>query len=221
MKRTIAGLLAVGLILAACSHDEKSPETPIEKNLDRLTSDLDDGVLTQVNDMSGEQVGLSMEYRTDYDVKSWRITDSKTLAFSAHLTGEPPAGTTVLIEHVHVDVALDARKAGVDGIKQDSMDDSLHTGTSEGFLVSAQYPYEDVFAIEGYSDTLISGWGFIAGSYGQSDLSEKRLTENNLRKHGDVTGNKITFIYDVLIRYAPDQPFHKRVVTDEFIIPIG
>jgi hypothetical protein len=101
------------------------------------------------------------------------------------------------------------------------MDDSLHSGSEPGFYITAAYPYEEVFSIEGFSDTLISGWGFASGGTGHSELSEKRLTENNLREHGKVQGNKFTFIYDILIRNSPDEPFHKRVVVDEFIVPIG
>jgi hypothetical protein len=221
MKRTALAILALLLLAAACSGDEKTDPTPVEKNLGRLSTDLEDGVLTQENPIPGEQIGLRMEYRTDYDVRSWRITDSKTLAFSAHLSGEAPAGTTVLIEHVHVDVNLDARIGGIDGMPQDSMDDSLHTGTSEGFLITAAYPYEDVFAIEGLSKTFIDGWGFVSGGTGYSEVHEKALTEGTLRNEAKVQGNKFQFVYDVLIRYAPGEPFHKRVVVDEFIVPVG
>lgn len=221
MRKIVAALLAGFLILGACSDPERSEPTPVEKDLGRLSADLDDGVLVQDNTIPGEKVVLKMEYRTDYDVKSWRVTDSKTLAFSAHLASEPPVGTTVLIEHVHVDAALDARLGGFDGLPQDSMDDSLHTGNDPGFLVTAQYPYEDIFAIEGYSETLISGWNFNVSGTGQGEIEEKRLTEKNLREQGKVEANKFTFIYDVLIRYAPDEPFHKRVIVDEFLVPLG
>lgn len=221
--RTILRAVVVGmLVLVACSSDkEASPPTAVEKGLGRLSSGLEDGILTQDNPITGEQVGLRMSYRTDYDVNSWRITDSKTLAFSATLLGEAPSGATVLIEHVHVDVNLDARLGGFDGLPQDSMDDSLHTGAGEGFLVTAKYPYEDVFSIEGYSQSLISGWGYQVSGTGSTSISEQRLTEKNLREQGKVEANKFTFIYDVLIRYAPDEPFHKRVVVDEFLVPVG
>jgi hypothetical protein len=101
------------------------------------------------------------------------------------------------------------------------MDDSLHTGTSEGFLITAAYPYEDVFAIEGLSKTFIDGWGFVSGGTGYSEVHEKALTEGTLRNEAKVQGNKFQFVYDVLIRYAPGEPFHKRVVVDEFIVPVG
>lgn len=218
----MAAVLATFLIFGACSSDpERSEETPVEKDLGRLSSDLDDGTLVQSNSITGETVTLNMAYRTDYDVQSWRVTDSKTLAFSVKLASEPQPGTTVLIEHVHVDVALDARLGGFDGLPQDSMDDSLHTGNDAGFLVTSQYPYEDIFAIEGYSETLISGWNFNVSGTGSGEIEEKRLTEKNLRNEGKVEANKFTFIYDVLIRYSPDEPFHKRVVVDEFLVPLG
>lgn len=221
MRKFLIPFLVAGLVLAACSDDEKSEETPVEKGLDRLTSDLDDGTLVQTNPIPGEQFELRMEYSTDYDVKSWRITDSKTLRFAVRLASEVPAETTVLIEHVHVDVNLDAGKAGIDGLAQDRMDDSLHTGDDPGFYVTAAYPYEEVFSIEGFSESLISGWGHAVSGTGSSRIEEQRLTEKNLREEGKARGNKFTFIYDVLVRYSPDEPFHKRVVVDEFIVPIG
>lgn len=222
MRKLLATITVVALtFLAACTEPEESESTDVEKKLDRLSSDLDDGILLQKNTIPGEQVTLVMNYSTDYDVKSWRITDSKTLRFGAKVEGELPSGTTVLIEHVHVDVNLDARRAGIDGLPQDRMDDSLHSGTEPGFYITSAYPYEEVFSIEGFSDTLISGWGFASGGTGTSEVSEKRLTEKNLREHGKVEGNKLTFIYDVLIRYSPEEPYHKRVVVDEFIVPIG
>lgn len=222
MKKILAvALVPMLLLIAGCTEDEKAPETPVEKHLDRLTSGLADGKLLQTNEIPGED-GLTLinEYSTDYDVKSWRITDSKTLRFAVTLKDEYPK-TTVLIEHVHVDVNLDARRAGIDGIPQDSMDDSLHTGTEPGFQVTKRYPYEEVFSIEGFSETLISGWGYATRDYGTSSLSETRLSEHTLRHDGKCQGNKFTFIYDVLIKREGDAAFHKRVVVDEFIIPVG
>lgn len=222
MRNLLSSLLILGLLLSACSEPEKADETPVERNLDRLDSGLADGVLKQTNEIPGEpDVTLEMSYSTDYDVKSWRITDSKTLRFGVRLASEVPAGYTVLIEHVHVDVNLDARRAGFDGLGQDSMDDGLHTGNDAGFYITAAYPYEEVFSIEGFSESLISGWGFAVSGTGSSKVQEERLTEKNLRGEGKVTGNKFTFIYDVLIRTTPDEPFHKRVVVDEFIVPVG
>lgn len=221
MRRYLFALIAILFVVVACSSPEKSDSTQHEKDLGRLSTDLDDGVLVQSNALPGEKFNMRMEYRTDYDVKSWRITDSKTLAFSAHIDGELPAGATVLIEHVHVDVNLDARIGGIDGMPQDSMDDSLHTGTEEGFLISSQYPYEEVFAIEGLSKTFIDGWGFVSGGNGYSEVHEKPLTENSLRNNGKVEGNKFQFVYDVLVKYDGEQNFHKRIVVDEFIVPVG
>lgn len=221
MRRRLFALIAIFMVVVvACSGDEKAPVTPHEQNLSRLTTDLEDGTLTQDNAINGEQVKLQMQYHTDYDVRSWRITDSKTLAFSAVLL-EAPEGSMIFIEHVHVDVNLDARIGGIDGMPQDSMDDSLHTGTAEGFLVTSQYPYEEVFAIEGLSKTFIDGWGYVSGGTGYSEVHDKPLTEDTLRNNGKVEGNKFQFVYDVLIKYAGETDFHKRIVVDEFIVPVG
>lgn len=67
---------------------------------------------------------------------------------------------------------------------QDSMDDSIHGGEQPGFLTTRDHPYEEVFAIEGYSQTLISGWGYACDGYGWADVDERRLTEGNLKRGG-------------------------------------
>ena len=213
-------LVSLLLTASACPGPEESPETPAEAGLGDLRNDLgEDGRYTIETTIPGENITLAMAYSTDYDTESWRITDSKTLRFEVELI-DGPETMDVFIEHVHVDVNIQADRAVLDGLPQDSMDDSLHSGTQPGFLISRQYPYEEVFSIEGYSDTLISGWGFVTGTYGSSELSEERLTEENLRDEGRAHSNKFTFIYDVVIGNE-EQGYHKRIVVNEFRVPLG
>ncbi len=213
-----AALLAVVLVASACPGGESSPPTPAEQALASLTNDLAGGSLTKQHTLAGEKFRFITRYDTTYNAKSWRITDSKTIHFQAGIELLPGGeGVLVMIEHVHVDVNLQGDKAGLDGMPQDSMDDSIHGGDQPGFLVTPQYMYEEVFVIEGLSQTLINGWGFATGGTGSSDISEERLTEKHLRKNG-VKGNKFSFVYDVLVRYPGEPGFHKRIVVDEFLI---
>lgn len=213
--------VAMFMAITACTS-ESSPPTPADQKLPSLTNDLQGGKYSVATEIPGENITLLMSYSTDYDVKSWRVTDSKTLRFSAVLTQAPEGPVKpvqVFIEHVHVDVNLQSTKASTDGLPQDSMDDSLHSGDQPGFMITRQYPYEEVFSIEGFSESLLNGWGYATGQYGQSEISEKRLTERNLRDNG-VNANKFTFIYDVVIGNAEDG-YHKRIVVNEFKVPLG
>ncbi len=220
-KRRIAGLLILaGLLLGlvACSGSEQSATTPADTKLERLRNDLSEGALRRETVVPGEKYKFVTTYTTDYDTKSWRITKPKTIRFQARVVptvgGE---GLVAYIEHVHVDISLLGSKQGLDGLLQDSMDDSLHSGNQPGFLATNGRIYDEVFSIEGFSKTLIDGWGYQTQSWGESEIKEKRLTEHALREEG-VEGNKLTFVYDVMVQYPGDPGFSKRVVVDEFRI---
>lgn len=213
-------VLAFCCLLTACPSGN-SAQTKAEKALESLPNGLSGGTLDKTSTIAGEKFDFIASYSTSYDTDSWQITKPKTLRFSALIKALPGGeGVEVYVEHVHVDVALMSTKQILDGLTQDSMDDSPHTSTQPGFLVTEQYRYEDVFSIEGYSKDLISGWGFATGGSGYASLDQARLTEDILREKG-VTGNKFTFVYDVMIRYPGETAFHKAVTVDEFKVPIG
>ena len=109
------------------------------------------------------QKGTTLEKRTDiegfefittydtgnYDLSRWRITDSKTLNITAGVKNLPE-GTTVFIEHVHIDIGLKSTDAQLDGQPQDSMDAAWHGTSQEGYWISEKYPYQLQFSIAGY-----------------------------------------------------------------------
>lgn len=191
------------------------PELPLS-DLPTLNNDLANGKLTIDKVVPGEDFSFVREYSTSYDAKSWRITDSKNLMMRAWVRGAP-RGMIVLVEHMHSDVSLKSRYEGLDGWPQDSMDDSVHGGDQPGFWVTESYPYENVFAIEGFSQSLIEGWGY----WGTGYIGSYRLTETNVVQYGKVYGNKIQVVYDLLIKRADEQYFHTRSVIDEFLVPTG
>ena len=200
-------------LLTGCVSDELAPVT----NLPILNNDLATGKLTIEREV--EDFIFVTEYTTPYDTSLWRITDSKFLCMKAYL--KSPVDAIVLVEHVHIDINLQSVKARLDGWPQDTMDDNLHAGSQLGFWITDTYPYENIFAIEGFSQTLIDGWGFFIGGYGQIDIDQERLTENNLVNRGGVYGNKIQVVYDLLIK-NPDDPFyHTRSVINEFLVPVN
>lgn len=222
LRRVGAIILSILLLLgaAACSDNDEDTSSRTEDNLDRLPNNIKDGTLHKEVPVDDGRLELVLDYSTNYDTTEWKITKSKTFNFEASIQrGTRGEGAVVYVTHVHVDVSLLSSKAGLDGIKQDSMDDSLHSGTEPGFSISDGYPYQGVFAIEGFSDTLISGWGFVSGGTGVSELEEKRLTEKTLVDNG-VTGSKFSFVYDLMIKYPGDTGFHKSSVSHEFIVPV-
>lgn len=215
------GLLLVVIVglLSACVMPEPAP---IEREIPVLNNDLAEGQLSRTHKVPGERFEFITSYYTEYDTSRWRVTDSKNLKMQARIKvlGEGE-GVEVLVEHVHIDISLKSKYAMLDGWSIDSMDDKLHTGPQAGFLVTELYPYENIFAIEGYSETLIEGWGYWTSTYGYSELKEYRLTEDTLVKKGGVYANKVQVVYDLLIKYPGEIQYHTRSLIDEFLIPVG
>lgn len=216
MKRYLITLITIVLVfgLVGC-HTETVPE---EKNLEVLNT-LDGSTLEKTHEI--EDLKFITTYDTgDYDLSRWRITDSKTINMTAKVTNVPE-GTTILIEHVHIDMSLKSTNPQLDGLSQDSMDDSYHGTSQDGFWINEKYPYQNKFAIEGFSKDLIDGWTFVCGSYGSGSISQERLTEKNLTTYGKVYANKMQVVYDILIKYPKEDFYHVVSVLDEFLIPIS
>lgn len=216
MKRYLITLITIVLVfgLVGC-HTETVPE---EKNLEVLNT-LDGSTLEKTHEI--EDLKFITTYDTgDYDLSRWRITDSKTINMTAKVTNVPE-GATILIEHVHIDMSLKSTNPQLDGLSQDSMDDSYHGTSQDGFWINEKYPYQNKFAIEGFSKDLIDGWTFVCGSYGYGSISQERLTEKNLTTYGKVYANKMQVVYDILIKYSKEDFYHVVSVLDEFLVPIS
>jgi hypothetical protein PPSC2_p0464 len=190
---------------------------PEEKNLEVLST-LQGSTLEKTHEIEGFE--FITTYNTgDYNLSRWRITDSKVINMSAEVANIPE-GATVLIEHVHIDMSLKATNPQLDGLSQDNMDDSYHGTSQDGFFISDKYPYQNKFAIEGFSKDLIDGWMFVCGDYGSGSISQERLTEKNLVQYGNVYANKMQVVYDILVKYADEDFYHVVSVLDEFLIPV-
>lgn len=215
MKKLSIVLLLIVVLLSIVGCEKELPMS----TLPALNNDLANGKLEIVKDVPGESFKLVTSYETSYDVKTWRITDSKFLTMRAKL--DSPFDGVVLVEHMHADVALKARLQELDGWTQDSMDDSVHGGMQPGFLISDKVQYENQFAIEGFTETLISGWGFYCNGIGLSAVNEHRLTEEHLIDQGRVYGNKVQIVYDLLIKSKGDEYWRTRSVIVEFQVPVA
>lgn len=225
MRKIVPVILVVLTLLLAvgCSGGgpESSQDTDHERDIGVLDNDLEGGSFhldTTINGGTVSPVEVRMVYSTSYDINSWRITDSKTLRIRVELV-RAPENIRVFIEHLHADVNIQSDQAEIDGLAQDSMDDYLHSGDQPGFLVTRDFPYEEEFAIEGYSETLISGWEFQTGQYGQGEIEQERLTECNLRELG-AQFNQFTLVYDVVMG-NPEDGYHKSIVTNQLRVPIS
>lgn len=214
-------LLAIALIatiacsLTGCLEEEKAP---VEENLDVLTT-IKGSTLEQEHDIEGFKFVTTYD-TGDYDLSRWRVTDTKTINMSA-VTENLPDGTEVFIEHVHIDMALKSTNPQLDGLAQDSMDDSFHGVSQDGFFINDDYSYENKFAIEGFSKDIIDGWMFVCGTYGSGSITQERLTEKNLVEYGDVYANKMQVVYDILIKNEGEKYYHVVSISDEFLIPVA
>lgn len=205
-------IMIVSLSLIGCEETVPKDDT---KNLQTLDS-MEGNSLSFSKELEG--INLTTEYSTgDYDIGKWLITDSKTLNMSLNIQSLPE-GTEIFVEHVHADISLASNDAQLNGMPQDSMDDSYHANGQEGFHISTQYPYKEIFAIEGYTQTLINGWNWYCGGYGRGSVSQERLTEENLINEGLTFGNKVQVVYNLNIRHKGEIYYHTNVIKDEFYI---
>ena len=210
----ILTLVVLAFGLTGCMEEETVPK---ETNL-QVLNPLNGNTLEKTHDIEGMKFVTTYD-TGEYDLGRWRITDSKVINMSAHVTNVPE-GAVVLIEHVHIDMSLKSTNPQLDGLSQDNMDDSYHGTSQDGFFVNQDYPYENKFAIEGFSKDLIDGWMFVCGTYGTGSISQERLTEKNLVQYGNVYANKMQVVYDVLIKYENEDFYHIVSVLDEFLIPV-
>ena len=219
MKRHLLVVAVCAQILSiSASVDGCGMETvPIEENLPVLPQ-VDGAILQNTHEIEG------MEFVTTYDIMEynlsrWRVTDSKKVNMTAQIENVP-SGASVLVEHVHIDISLKSTDPQLDGLIQDSMDDSYHGTSQDGFWVNEKYPYQNIFAIEGFSKDLIEGWTFVCGSYGSGSIGQMRLSEKNLVQYGKVYANKMQVVYDILIKYPGEEFYHVVSLSDEFLIPV-
>lgn len=137
----------------------------------------------------------------------------------AHTQGLPD-GYDVVIDHVHADISLLSTSPQINGINQDSMDDTFHGQTQDGFAISNDTEYYNVFAIEGYTSQFYELWGHAFGSYGSLSSSYERLTENNIIQVGTY-GEKISVVYDISIKKPGSDKYYTKSVMSTLGVPVS
>lgn len=130
-----------------------------------------------------------------------------------------PENYSVHIEHVHADISLKSTEPQINGITQDSMDDSDHRIPTQGFLINNEISYNNTFAVEGYTDQFYELWGCAFGQYGSLHSSYERLTELNIRKAGTYA-EKLSVVYDIVISTPECEEGYVKSVYSEVLIPL-
>lgn len=204
--------------LTGCDIGPQHELAPIE-NYDTLNDDEAKigETLKQELEVPNENFKLICEYTCDPgEEKVWRITGDKFLRLKVY-TENLPENYNVYIDNVHIDTSIKSRYATVDGIKQDTMDDRIHNSLMLGFPISDNTSYIGVNAIEGCNESFISGTYFGMQGYSSGSITEKRYTESDYRELG-VYANKISVVYDLLIK-GPDDTDYKNISVDtDFIV---
>lgn len=234
MKKIVRiGLITIlaCFILSGCTGVVETTEVATKKTMtsentgslsDDKIGEFEDGKLTMVIDVPNEPFKLKTIFTApDYDVDRWRTTDVKKLNLSACTIGLPE-GTEVFIDNVHIDTVIKSLYAAYDALPIDTMDDRTHTSMFPGFPINDDMSYNSIFAIGGYSETLIEGFtrGYTTGSvgYGSGYIKESRVTEGVLRNSA-VYANMFQIVWDLWIKTPEnDYPYMTSVIT-EFLIP--
>lgn len=225
MKKLLVVLFGLLLLLnlTGCSYQEDVVE------VDTTTEAVFD-----VNEQ-GEATGSSLAHQVDvlnedfklevtydlgtYTFDKWMITDNKSVRFTVKTVGLPE-GAEVFIEHVHADISMKSTLQRANGITQDSMDDSFHGVSQDGFYINDETTYDEVFAIEGYNDTFFSLWGHVWYGYGSISGTDTRFSEKKLVVDGEVYAQKLSVVFDILVKSADENYYHTTAVVDEVLIPV-
>lgn len=211
----ILSILCIAMLLTGC---DEMLDTYEDTDTPRLDVSQENNKLEKIHTIT-DQLTIKTYYSTiNYDTKKWLITDNKTVNMNLAILNAPE-GTEVFVEHVHADVAIAATKMHLNGLVQDSMDDTFHgNGTIQpGWFVTKEHPYEETFSIEGYSQLLIEGYGYYVGGYGYNSTGTNRMTESRLKSKG-AYGNQLTIVYNLAIKYPGEEYYHSETIYDTFII---
>lgn len=158
---------------------------------------------------------ITMYDTIDYDLNEWYIIDNKTIQISAW-TQDAPADWDVIIEHVHIDLFITNRYENRPTLLQDSMDDKYHGYMQDGFKISDNVVYENIFGIIGATPELHASLRASRDySLRLKDLREEDFANNNY------DSNTLQVIFDVMVKKPGNDYYETIAVYDEIIIPVG
>ena len=199
-----------------------------EVNVDTETASMDvntptlDNIPTLDKELAipDEDFTLLCTYDTSgYDLSKWHVTDSKTIGMKVK-TNNLPEDYEVYIDHVHADISLKFTSLQINGMPQDSMEDTFHGQSQDGFYINNTDEYYNVFSIEGYTDQFYQLWGYAFGNYGTVSSKYQRLTENSIIGVGTYA-EKLSVVYDISIKKPNSNKVYTKSVSDSILIPVS
>lgn len=138
-------VLCLSASIAGCSY--RTEIAPIDMTTDTLQLNQETEIpsLTQTLSVEDEPFNLICKYDTgNYPLSNWHITDAKTITMKV-MTENLPNEYEVYIDHVHADILLKSTSPQVNGITQDTMDDSFHGYSQDGFFINNTTEYYNIF----------------------------------------------------------------------------
>lgn len=223
VRATALSLLTAGSLftLSGCNREL----APAEEYDSLVESYDEEGTLfmglPQLLDVPGEDFKLVTEYTCDSESsRAWRITSDKFLYLKVYTKGLPE-GYQVYIDNIHIDTSVKSKYAAVDGILQDSMDDHIHNSLLIGFYISDDDCYYGVNAIEGANQDFINVSTYAFNNVKSVALDHcYRFVESEYIDLG-VYANKISIVYDLLVRESEEEEFRNISVKTDFLVPIS
>ena len=219
-KRLVKKISAMGLVfvLAGTMSGCMEHELAVQENYSTIRQNdyrntISNGV-ENVLDVPGEEFKIVTQYKCSDNV--WLITSDKELYMSVFTKGLPE-GYTVYIDNVHIDTFILSDLAVFNGIKQDTMDDRIHNSMMMGFPISDTVKYIGINNIEGMNQEFIEGTFYGYSGYSSGTVTTKRYLESDYREWG-VYGNKITVVYDLLVKGPNDLDFRNVSVIDKIVV---
>ncbi len=211
----ISSFMMIGL-LTGCNIEKEVVEKDTSTKTIQ-TNDIGIPSLTQTLSIKDEDFSLLVDYDIcDYDLNKWRITDNKAVGMNVK-TQNLPDGYEVSLDHVHADISLKSTEPQVNGITQDTMDDTYHGVDQDGFLINNDTEYYNIFSIEGYTEQFYKFWMYYNGTGGSNYI---RLTEKDLID-SDVYAEKLSVVYDVAIKKPNANRRYVKSVKSEILIPVS
>lgn len=208
----IVFLLPVGLCVSCISEqNEIERQARQEKITNVISSDSTIVHSALENTIKKTHKVESFDFKTtfstgDYNLDTWRFTDSKEFNVSAEVENVPN-GTSILINNVHIDIVLKSAYEELDeNCTQYSQDHSYVGEQQDGFLITENYSYQNSFSINALNEDFLE------------NLKLLSISKNSLDLY--FYASKIQIQYDLLIKYDGEEFYHPVSVSDVFTIPV-
>ena len=220
MKKKVSKMICLVMLSVLCLSGCESETIEKDTTTDSININVEKPKLEQELEINGEDFKLKCNYTVKgYNISKWRVTDSKNIGMEVRTLGLPD-GYEVYIDHVHADILLKSTSPQINGITQDTMDDTYHGLNQDGFWIDDNNSYYNIFSIEGYTDQFYKLWGYAFSDYGTIDSSYQRLTEKNILRLGTYA-EKLAVVYDINIKKPGNDKIYTKSVSSEILIPLS